>query len=46
MHRTAKGLIFGILTALVGVILGLTPLGADFEKHVCLDWLFQMRGAI
>jgi len=46
MHRTAKGLIFGILTGLVGVILGLTPLGADFEKHVGLDWLFQMRGAI
>jgi len=46
MHRTAKGLIFGILTGLVGVILGLTPLGADFEKHVGLDWLFEVRGAI
>ena len=41
-----KGLAFGIITGLVGVVLGLTPLGADFEKHVGLDWLFEVRGAI
>jgi len=46
MHRLVKGLIFGILTGLVGVLLGLTPLGVDFEKHVGLDWLFEVRGAI
>jgi adenylate cyclase len=46
MQRLVKGLIFGIVTGLVGVILGLTPLGVDFEKHVGLDWLFKMRGSI
>ncbi|MDX2457074.1 MAG: adenylate/guanylate cyclase domain-containing protein [Gammaproteobacteria bacterium] len=46
MRRLVKGLIFGILTGLVGVILGLTPLGVDFEKRVGLDWLFKVRGSI
>jgi len=46
MQRLFKGLIFGIVTGLVGIILGLTPLGVDFEKHVGLDWLFKVRGAI
>jgi adenylate cyclase len=46
MQRTTKGLIFGVFTGLIGTILGLTPLGADFEKHVGLDWLFEVRGAI
>ena len=46
MSRWVKGLVFGIVTGLIGVILGLTPLGADFEKHVGLDWLFELRGAI
>ena len=46
MSRQVKGLLFGIVTGLIGVILGLTPLGADFEKHVGLDWLFDVRGAI
>jgi adenylate cyclase len=46
MHRLVKGLIFGILTGLVGTILGLTPLGVGFEKHVGLDWLFHVRGPI
>ncbi len=46
MKRQTKGILFGVLTGLIGVILGLTPLGADFEKHVGLDWLFQVRGPI
>ena len=46
MRRWMKGLIFGIVTGLVGVILALTPLGTDFEKHIGLDWLFEVRGAI
>ena len=46
MHRWMKGLIFGVVTGLVGVILGLTPLGVDFEKHVGLHWLFHVRGPI
>ena len=46
MRRSIKGLIFGIVTGLTGAILALTPLGMDFEKHVGLDWLFLVRGAI
>ncbi len=46
MPRWIKGLIFGCVTGLVGAILGLTPLGVDFEKHVGLNWLFHVRGPI
>jgi adenylate cyclase len=46
MQRRMKALLFGIVTGLVGALLGLTPLGADFEKHVGLDWLFLVRGPI
>jgi adenylate cyclase len=46
MSRRLKGLVFGVVTGFIGVILGLTPLGADFEKHVGLDWLFHVRGPI
>ena len=46
MRRLTKGLLFGAVTGIVGVVLGLTPLGLDFEKHVGLDWLFQVRGPI
>ena len=46
MPRWLKALVFGLITGLVGVILGLTPLGIDFEKHVGLHWLFKMRGPI
>jgi adenylate cyclase len=46
MQRWMNGLIFGIAAGLIGAILGLTPLGADFEKHVGLDWLFLIRGPI
>lgn len=46
MSRRLKGLVFGVATGLIGVVLGLTPLGADFEKQVGLDWLFEVRGPI
>ena len=46
MSRKTKGLIFGVVTGLIGAMLGLTPLGMDFEKHVGLDWLFHIRGAV
>ena len=46
MSRRVKGLLFGVFTGLVGALLGLTPLGADFEKHIGLDWLFLVRGPI
>ncbi len=46
MRRLTKGLVFGIATGLAGMLLGLTPLGEDFEKDVGLDWLFLVRGPI
>jgi adenylate cyclase len=46
MRHWKRGLIFGFVTGLAGAILGLTPLGAEFEKHVGLDWLFHVRGPI
>ncbi|MGD2137430.1 MAG: adenylate/guanylate cyclase domain-containing protein [Gammaproteobacteria bacterium] len=46
MPRRVKGLLVGISIGLVGAVLGLTPLGEDFEKHVGLDWLFHVRGPI
>ena len=46
MKRWVKGLSVGAITAIVGVGLGLTPLGDHFEKHVGLAWLFKIRGPI
>jgi adenylate cyclase len=46
MSRWVKGITVGIVTGLVGAVLGLTPLGEDFEKNIGLDWLFQVRGPI
>jgi len=46
MHRWLKGLSAGTVTAAVGVLLGLTPLGASFEQSVGLSWLFKLRGPI
>jgi adenylate cyclase len=46
MNKIYKGLVLGVVTGLVGVILGLTTLGVDFEKHVGLHWLFHVRGPI
>ncbi|MGZ8158301.1 MAG: CHASE2 domain-containing protein [Methylobacter sp.] len=46
MRRWLKGLIASITIAAVGVLLGLTPLGADFEQNVGLSWLFKLRGTI
>jgi adenylate cyclase len=44
--RWWKGLTVGVVTGLIGAILVLTPLGANFEKHVGLTWLFKTRGPI
>ena len=46
MQRWLKGLIAGSVTAAVGVLLGLTPIGASFEQSVGLSWLFKLRGPI
>ncbi len=44
--RWVKGITVGIATGLIGAVLGLTPLGEDFEKNIGLDWLFHIRGPI
>jgi adenylate cyclase len=46
MRKLRRGLMFGVLTGLIGAVFGLTPLGEDFEKNIGLDWLFQVRGPI
>ncbi|MGB5260338.1 MAG: adenylate/guanylate cyclase domain-containing protein, partial [Gammaproteobacteria bacterium] len=46
MSHRVKGLLLGVCVGLFGAILGLTPPGINFEKHVGLDWLFNVRGAI
>jgi adenylate cyclase len=46
MRRWIKGLIAGIVTAAVGVLLGLTSLGTGFEQSAGLPWLFKFRGPI
>lgn len=40
------GIIVGFIAGLAGVLLWLSPVGVDFEKHVGLAWLFDGRGAI
>ena len=46
MKRWLKGLVVGIFVAIVGVGLGLSPLGANFEQGVGLTWLFKVRGVV
>ena len=40
-----RSLVAGLVTAAIGLALGLTPLGTTFERTFGLDWLFKMRGA-
>src|SRR6476469_291803 len=40
-----RSLAAGLVTALCGLALVLTPLGATFERTFGLDWLLKMRGA-
>lgn len=46
MRHWKMSIIVGIVSGLTGVLLWLSPVGIDFEKHVGLDWLFGQRGAI
>jgi len=46
MRRLLKGLVAGLFVAIVGVGLGLSPLGAGFEQGVGLAWLFDVRGPV
>ncbi len=46
MKRWIKGFLVGIFVAIVGVGLGLSPLGAGFEQNVGIAWLFKVRGVV
>lgn len=44
--RPIKGLIFGVVVGLSGVLLAMTPAGRWLEEELGLVWLFQLRGPI
>lgn len=46
MKRWNKGALFGLAIGLAGAAFGLSPIGADFEKELGLNWLFGIRGAL
>ena len=46
MRRWLIGLLVGLLVGVAGVLLGVSPLGAGFERSVGLSWMFKVRGAI
>ena len=46
IHHWKISIAIGIFSGLAGVLLWLSPVGVDFEKHVGLTWLFHQRGAI
>ena len=41
-----RSIVAGVVIAILGAALVLTPLGTTFERSFGLDWLFKMRGAI
>ncbi len=46
IDRWLKALGIGVMTASLGVIMGLTGIGHQFERNVGLDWLFDVRGTL
>jgi adenylate cyclase len=46
MRRWIKGVLLGVTIGLGGTMLGLSPLGTQFELNVGKAWLFNLRGAI
>ena len=44
MSRLSKGIILGLLTGIIGLVIGLIPFGLDIEENVGLDVLFKLRG--
>ena len=46
MSRWLKAITVGLATGLIGSLIGLTPLGHEFEQDYGLAWLFRMRGPI
>lgn len=39
-----RGILLGLLTALLGIVLTLFPQIADLEQNMELDWLYKLRG--
>jgi adenylate cyclase len=46
MSRWLKAIVVGLTTGLIGSLIGLTPLGHEFEQDFGLAWLFRTRGPI
>ena len=44
MRRWLKAIAVGLTTGLIGSLIGLTPLGYEFEQDFGLAWLFRTRG--
>ncbi len=46
MRRWLIACAMGIVTAMIGLGIGLSPLGTELEKDVGLPWLFSLRGPV
>jgi adenylate cyclase len=46
MSRWIKAIAVGLTAGLIGSVIGLTPLGYEFEQDFGLAWLFRSRGAV
>lgn len=44
MSRLSKGIILGLLTGIIGVVISVIPFGLSLEENVGLDVLFTLRG--
>ena len=44
MQRPARAFFAGFLTALLGIVLSILPVGLSLEEDVGLAWLFKLRG--
>jgi len=44
LSRTTKSIILGLITALVGLLIGIFPFGVSLEEETGLSLLFRLRG--
>jgi len=44
MSRLPKGIILGLMTGIIGVVISVIPFGLSLEENVGLDVLFALRG--